>query len=171
MSRLIPLLIALVTGTCAVIGPASAAPAGKPVPAAVFEIELVDTSGESSSQAQKERIEATTAALREKLIETGYFQPVDLAPASDRIAGFKSCEQCLLGVAKDMGAEVAVLGKVNKISTLILSMDITVRDVSDGKVTARGTADIRGDNDRSWLRGMEWLIQHRIVPQENRAPR
>ena len=97
------------------------------------------------------------------------------SPAAGRIGDHLSCEQCLLDIARDMGGQVAVIGKVNKISTLILSMDIVVRDLADGKVIARGTADIRGDNDRAWLRGMQWLVEHRIAPQgaagEERAPR
>ncbi|WP_158046686.1 DUF3280 domain-containing protein [Skermanella pratensis] len=168
MPRLIPLLIALLTAAF----PAVAAP----LPAAVFEIELIDTSGEGRSPAQEQRIRATTEALRRELAETGLYAPLDLAPAADRIDDHLSCERCLLDIARDMGGRVAVMGKVNKISTLILSMDIVVRDLADGKVVARGTADIRGDNDRAWLRGMEWLVEHRIAPQgaaprEERAPR
>jgi len=52
-------------------------------------------------------------------------------------------------------------------------MEIKVLSVETGKEMVRGTADIRGDNDRAWLRGMEWLVQHRIVPKEagNDAPK
>ena len=68
-----------------------------------------------------------------------------------------------MDVARERGADVAVFGTVNKISTLILSMEIKVLSVETGKEVARGVADIRGDNDRAWLRGMQWLVQHRIA--------
>jgi hypothetical protein len=156
--RLAILLMALVPAA----GPATAAPR----PAAVFDIELVDTSGEGEKPGQRERIAATSEALRRTLAESGKYQPIDLSPAADRIAalGFqRSCVQCLLDIARDLGAEVTVTGAVHKVSTLILSMQITVRRVADGKMIAQGTADIRGDNDRAWQRGVEWLVRNRIT--------
>jgi len=95
---------------------------------------------------------------------------VDLSADAERIAklGFqRSCVTCFMDLARERGAEVAVFGTVNKVSTLILSMEIKVLSVETGKETVRGTADIRGDNDRAWLRGMEWLVQHRIAPEES----
>ena len=157
MSRLIALLIALLLP----VFPAYAA-----TRAAVFEIELQDTSGEQSTPAQAERIRVTTEALRRELTETGEYETVDLSADRDRIAklGYqRSCVTCFMDVARERGAEVAVFGTVNKISTLILSMDIKVVSVETGKEVARGIADIRGDNDRAWLRGMQWLVQHRIA--------
>ena len=134
--------------------------------AAVFDIELQDTSGEPNTPAQAERIRATTEALRNELAETGKYETVDLSADADRIAklGYqRSCVTCFMDVARERGAEVAVFGTVNKISTLILSMEIKVLSVETGKEVARGVADIRGDNDRAWLRGMQWLVRHRIA--------
>ena len=134
--------------------------------AAVFDIELQDTSGEPNTPAQAERIRATTEALRNELEETGKYEALDLSADRERIAkiGYqRSCVTCFMDVARERGADVAVFGTVNKISTLILSMDIKVLSVETGKEVARGIADIRGDNDRAWLRGMQWLVQHRIA--------
>jgi hypothetical protein len=167
MSRLIALLIALLLP----VFPAYAA-----TRAAVFEIELQDTSGEQSTPAQAERIRATTEALRRELTETGEYETVDLSADRDRIAklGYqRSCVTCFMDVAREQGADVAVFGTVNKISTLILSMEIKVLSVETGKEVVRGVADIRGDNDRAWLRGMQWLVQHRIAAPDtaNGAPK
>jgi hypothetical protein len=161
MSRLIALLIVLLI---------PAMPAYAATRAAVFEIELQDTSGEQSTPAQANRILTTTEALRRELAETGKYEIVDLSADSERISklGFqRSCVTCFVDIARDRGAEVAVFSTVNKVSTLILSMEIKVLSVATGKEMVRGTADIRGDNDRAWLRGMEWLVQHRIVPKES----
>jgi hypothetical protein len=160
MSRLIALLIALLLP----VFPAYAA-----TRAAVFDIELQDTSGESNTPAQAERIRATTEALRNELAETGKYETVDLSTERDRIAklGYqRSCVTCFMDVARERGADVAVFGTVNKISTLILSMEIKVLSVETGKEVVRGVADIRGDNDRAWLRGMQWLVEHRIAPPD-----
>jgi len=138
--------------------------------AAVFNIELQDTSGEASTPAQAERIRTTTQALRQKLAETGQYEPVDLSRDAGQIAGLgyqRSCVKCFLDLARERSAEVAVFSTMHKISTLILNMEIKVLAVEDGREIAGGTADIRGDNDRAWLRGMEWLVQHRIAPAGN----
>ena len=34
-----------------------------------------------------------------------------------------------------------------------------------GKIIAAFNADIRGNNDKSWMRGLDWLLEHRILPQ------
>jgi hypothetical protein len=161
MSRLIALLIVLLI---------PALPAHAATRAAVFDIELQDTSGEQNAPSHAGRIQATTEALRRELAETGKYEIVDLGADAERIGklGFqRSCVTCFMDIARERGAEVAVFGTVNKVSTLILSMEIKVLSVETGKETVRGVADIRGDNDRAWLRGMEWLIQHRIVPKES----
>jgi hypothetical protein len=167
MFRLIALLIVLLI---------PAMPAYAATRAAVFDIELQDTSGEQSTPAQANRILTTTEALRRELADTGKYEIVDLSADSERISksGFqRSCVTCFLDIARDRGAEVSVFSTVNKVSTLILSMEIKVLSVATGKEVVRGTADIRGDNDRAWLRGMQWLVQHRIVPKEsgNDAPK
>ena len=157
LMRLVILLIAVFVAT----GSAQAAK-----PAAVFDIELVDTSGEGERPGQKERIAATTETLRRTLTESGQYQPIDLNPVADRIAALgyqRSCVQCMLDIARDLGAEVVVTGAVHKVSSLILSMEINVRQVTDGRIIAQGMADIRGDNDRAWQRGAEWLVRNRIT--------
>ena len=62
MSRLIALLIALLLPSFPVYAATRAA---------VFDIELQDTSGEANTPAQAERIQATTEALRHELAKTG----------------------------------------------------------------------------------------------------
>ena len=82
MSRLIALLILLLI---------PAMPAFAATRAAVFDIELQDTSGEQSTPAQAERIRATTEALRRKLAETGRYEIVDIAPTpADSQAGLSA---------------------------------------------------------------------------------
>ena len=131
MSRLIALLIILLI---------PAMPAFAATRAAVFDIELQDTSGEQSTPAQAERIRATTEALRRKLAETGKYEIVDMSANSERISklGFqRSCVTCFVAIARERGAEVVVFGTVNKVSTLILSMEIKLLSVETGKEIVR----------------------------------
>ena len=45
-----------------------------------------------------------------------------------------SCPQCVLGVARRLGADVAVVGQVHKLSNLITYFDIQVDDARTGRV-------------------------------------
>jgi hypothetical protein len=54
---------------------------------------------------------------------------------------------------------------VQKVSNLILNINLEVRDVADGHVLRAGSVDIRGNTDETWARGLAWLLRHRILPQ------
>ena len=47
-------------------------------------------------------------------------------------------------------AELAITGTVQKVSNLILNMNIYVREASSGATIAAVTADMRGNTDESW---------------------
>jgi hypothetical protein len=53
---------------------------------------------------------------------------------------------------------------VQKVSNLILNMNIYVRDVADGRVLASMSADMRGNTDESWSRTVDWLVRNRLRP-------
>ena len=74
-------------------------------------------------------------------------------------------------LARDLGAALSLTGTVQKVSNLILNINMVVRDVATGKVVAAGSADIRSNSDASWFKGVDWLLRHRIAQQlANRQP-
>ena len=66
-------------------------------------------------------------------------------------------------IARRAGAEIAITGTVRKVSSLILNINIQVREVAGGKLTRALQADIRGNTDESWLRGIRWLVANRLL--------
>jgi hypothetical protein len=52
---------------------------------------------------------------------------------------------------------------VQKVSNLILNINIRVSEAASGKVIAAASADIRGNTDESWTRGVEWLVKNRLL--------
>ena len=54
---------------------------------------------------------------------------------------------------------------MQKISNLILILNMQVRDTATGDVVSAGTVDIRGNTDESWRRGIDYLLKHRILPR------
>ncbi|NPU11664.1 DUF3280 domain-containing protein [Bradyrhizobium sp. 83012] len=143
---------------------------------AVFDFELIDTSlqGEVQGPRQDEQARLTHAAeqLRSALQESGRFRVLDIAPVNDAAhhSNLQACGGCDVKLAGDIGADLAITGTVQKVSNLILNMNIYLRDARTGKPVAAMTADMRGNTDESWTRTMAWLIRNRLLAPNYGAP-
>lgn len=132
--------------------------------AAVFDFELDDTSLQGAvsgpSAADHARLEHLNVQLRTALTRAGHYVPVDLAPvaAEARATNLQVCDACATSLAHKVGAEFAVTGWVQKVSNLILNINLEIRDVATGRVVQGGSVDIRGDTDESWSRGLAYLL-------------
>ncbi|CAO3454603.1 hypothetical protein [Azospirillum argentinense] len=152
-----------------------AVPAAAQAPAKVlvFDLELVDTSREPPDPDHAGRLERVTALLRNGLKDGGYAVTGvhDSAVAAEVPASLYRCNGCERDLGRRAGADIVVTGFIHKISTLILNMQIIMRRTGDGggdgggdgDVIAVANADIRGDNERSWRRGVDWLLRHRLL--------
>lgn len=137
---------------------------------AVFDFELLDTSLEGeefgAKTAESERLVLISDLLRKMLSESGRYVPVDTAPAQAEIeaAGYlRSCNGCDAKIARSLGAERALTGLVQKVSNLILNINLYLRDAESGELLQVMSADIRGNTDKSWSRGVSWLVRNRLL--------
>src|SRR6266699_2627763 len=83
--------------------------------------------------------------------------------AQARASNLQACGGCDAGLARRAGAELAVTGTVQKVSNLILNMNIYVRDATDGHLVTQMSADFRGNTDESWSRALDWLVRNRML--------
>jgi hypothetical protein len=145
--------------------------------AAVFDFELMDTSGGDPLKAQdaehQSRVAKTSERLRARLAESGRFRLVDIAPVSSQAhaSNLQACGGCDVTLAERVGADLSVTGTVYKVSNLILNMMIFVRDARTGANVAVMQAEMRGDTDDSWLRAVDWLVRNRLLVAETGAAR
>ena len=146
------------------------ADAEPPPKAAVFDFELIDTSLEGemmgSRPDEQARLGLISDLLRKSLADSGQFQVVGIAPAADKIrdAGYlHGCNGCDAKIARGLGADLAITGTVQKVSNLILNINIYVRDASSGQRMRAMSADIRGNTDKSWSRGVSYLVKNRLL--------
>lgn len=154
-----------------VIAPASTpGRSGQPIKAAVFDFELVDTSLEGEirgvNPAETARLEMISELLRALLSRSGKYAVIPIAPAASEIeaAGYiRTCNGCEADIARQLGASVAITGHVQKVSNLILNINIYVRDSQSGELVKAMSADIRGNTDASWRHGLRWLVRHRLL--------
>jgi len=131
---------------------------------AVFDFELVDTSLEGASHGPRAdetaRLAKLADELRHRLAQSGRFDVVDTAPVAARAhaANLQTCGGCDVALARDVGAQLAVTGWVQKVSNLILNLNIVVRSVDTGEVIWIKSADMRGNTDESWDRTLDYLV-------------
>lgn len=148
----------------------------EPPKVAVFDFELIDTSlqGEVQGPRQDEQQRLSHAAeqLRAALQDSGKFRVLDIAPVNDAAhhSNLQACGGCDVKLAGDIGADLALTGTVQKVSNLILNMNIYLRDAHTGQPVAIMTADMRGNTDESWTRTMAWLLRNRLLAPNYGAP-
>jgi hypothetical protein len=135
---------------------------------AVFDFELIDTSlpGEFyGSKPELERMQRIGEQLRKALTDSGKFQLVDIAPVSDaaRHSNLQACGGCDIKLAGQLGADLEITGVVQKVSNLILNVNVYLRDVHTGSLVTAASAEMRGNTDESWSRAMSYIIRNRLL--------
>lgn len=140
-------------------GPAAAA---APPAVAVFPLELYDTSGEGPRPDQERRLRMLDAELLARLAESGRYAPV-AAQLPEGAPGIRNCNRCDVKAAEQLGAPLALSGVVHKVSNLILTLTLVLREVPSGETRHVWRADFRGNTDESWQHALNWLLRHRVL--------
>lgn len=157
-------VVALASALLVSLAPAAAEPR-----VAVFDFELDNTSPAPSTPEELERTRRLGVQLRELLGVPGRYEVVDVAPVRDKIARVKSirsCNGCELDAAQQLGADLVAYGWVQKVSNLILNINVVIEDARTGQPLRADSVDIRGNTDESWQRGLRYLVTNRLF----RAP-
>lgn len=130
---------------------------------ALFDFILVDTSLNPDTPAQEDRLSMVTERARAAFRVAGY-RLVDTSSVPHQTQmGLRGCNGCELDIARKLGASQAGMGWVQKVSRLILNINLQVREVESGRLVKHGSVDIRGDTDESWRRGIDYLMRNRIL--------
>jgi hypothetical protein len=82
----------------------------------------------------------------------------------------QACGGCDVQYAKQLGANIAMTGVVQKVSNLILNMNIYLRDVDTGNLMTSMSVDLRGNTDESWSRAASFLLRNRLLAPNYGAP-
>ncbi len=159
-ARIAAILVALMVSAPARAGPPKLA---------VFDFELLDTSLEGEvhgpRREEHERLMRASEQLRKDVAESGKFQIVDISPVNAAAQGsnLQACGGCDVQYAQQLGADFVITGVVQKVSNLILNMNIYLRDVHTGRLVAAMSVDLRGNTDESWSRAMSYLVHNRLL--------
>jgi len=153
--------------TAIVVAPvvASAAADTNVVPrVAFFGFHLINTSLEPSTPTEGERVRLLDDLFREKLDASGRFKilsiPLDLREKISAGPEIGSCNGCERDFAQTLGADWAAWGTVQKVSNLILNINVYMEDARAGKMEFVKSVDIRGNTDESWRHGLDYMLRH-----------
>jgi hypothetical protein len=158
-----------------VIGTATASPdeasGGSSTPSplkrlVVLDFELTgDVGGSGFEAAHRQRLQMASARLRDELGRSHLYNVVDNAPATTLIERLRSgqhlhhCNGCELDIAKQLNAEQVLVPWVYRVSNLVLTMHVAIRDVATGRTIMAKALDFRSDNDTGWTRAIAYLIR------------
>jgi hypothetical protein len=116
------------------------------------------------TRVQNARLGMISDELRDQLRSRELFHVADNAPAGKLIASLQAsqdlnaCNGCELEVGRTLGVDRVGVCWVQKISNLILNINLRVEDVATGKTVFQRSVDIRGNTDQSWRRGVKSLL-------------
>lgn len=142
---------------------------GAPPKAAIFDFQLIDTSIQGATRGvnanETKRIASISDQLRQLVAKSGKFEVVDVGPvkAAAEKENLATCNGCDATLAKKIGADLAIVGTVQKVSELILNVTLYVRDANSGKLVGAMSADMRGNTDESWSHTLSWLVRNRLL--------
>jgi hypothetical protein len=132
----------------------------------LLDFELIDgTLDRASDEAQRERLKKISDALRQEFIDRRFYTVLDNKPQEPLITDLKGrfklydCNGCDADIGKALGADRTLTAWVQKVSNLILNINIQIRDVQSGLIVLTRSVDIRGNTDVSWLRGIHYMAR------------
>jgi hypothetical protein len=75
-------------------------------------------------------------------------------------AEISNCNGCERDFAIKAGADRAAWSTVQKVSNLILNIDVYIEDARQKKMEFPKSVDIRGNIDESWRHGLDYMLRH-----------
>ncbi len=132
----------------------------------VMDIEIT---GDSSVKGDKEdnihKINTFSQHLRSELKDKAAFSVVTSSDAIAAISDFQAeenilnCNGCEKSLAEDYKAELVMVPYVFRMSHLISTLHIEVKDVESGNVIKKKAFDFRGNTDQAWERAIKYAVR------------
>jgi hypothetical protein len=139
---------------------------------AFLGMHFIDTSTEGAMNGVRDDETARLALLEEAVrerFEAEGFDLLDLAPVAEelgRTLNPANCNDCEVRMAEQLDADYSLVGEVQKVSNLILSMNLALRDADSGEFVRMLAVDIRGNTDDAWLRGGRYILNNHFFAKD-----
>ena len=173
--RLGALAAAFAMGLASAVAAATAAPK-----AAVFPFDLVFqqseedffTGPQKATPEEVARLKLVRDEVVAKLAASGKYEMMDIASVEADItaaAPLNKCNGCEMDIAKKLGADILVLGVIEKASATLLSMNVIVVDMAKGGPIRNDSAVVHGNTDDAWVGVARWLAKNRVLAEPQGA--
>lgn len=136
---------------------------------AVFDFQFARGAPTPPTEEDLARLKRTGDAFRKLLTESGRYTLVPTESVAEDLAGkdLRACGGCAEAAAKSLGAQAAVIGEVQKVSNLILNINVYVKPLQGEAPERAYSVDLRGNTDESFDRGIRYLVKNQFL---ERAP-
>lgn len=118
---------------------------------------------------QQRRLAAVQAQFMEGVQAHGLYRVMAPERAGDVLVALRArhaflynCPQCKAELGQAAGVRLVAVGWVQKVSNLILNINVEISDAVSGQVVFVKSVDIRGNTDESWTRGMRFLVRDMV---------
>ena len=122
---------------------------------------------EPTSDAERARMTALEGQFKLMLEASGGYKFVPMTPeVQAKIQSGQpvaACGGCEIEYGKALGADTIAWVQVQKISNLIMNMNVYIADVATNKMLFVHSVDIRGNTDESWSRSMAYLLKNYLL--------
>lgn len=132
----------------------------------VLPFEIVDNipvpGGDERNEAMLEKL---THFIGQMIDEAGLFEVVSQSEVNGVVSAARlgtyihTCNQCEYDLAKQVDGDKVMIGWIYKMSMLILTMHIEIKDVASGQTLISKAYDFRGDNEKAWLRAAKYMVR------------
>lgn len=120
----------------------------------------------ATADAQTRRLLEVHAAFQRELAARGLYRIVDFTAARELLDKLRSqqeymhrCVDCAVQLGRQLGAELVMVTWVQKVSELILNVNVEIYEVASERSLLSKSVDIRGNDDVSWQRGVRYLVR------------
>jgi Protein of unknown function (DUF2380) len=143
--------------------------AAKPYTVAFLGVQLQnDNEGlEPTTDAERARMKKVEDLFKSKLEASGRFKfvpvPPDMLKKISAGQNIGECHGCEVEYGRQLHADLVAWIKIQKVSNLILNMNVYIADVSSQKMTFVHSVDIRGNTDESWTRSLTYLVDNYLL--------
>ncbi|MEJ2461167.1 MAG: DUF2380 domain-containing protein [Candidatus Thiodiazotropha sp.] len=133
---------------------------------AVLPMEIVDNTpvagGEERNAAMLEKL---TRFIAQRLEDENIFEVVAPAKVDEIVSNanlgtyIHTCNRCEYDLARQAGGDKVMVGWIYKMSLLILTLHIEIKDVESEQTLLSKAYDFRGDNEKAWLRAANYMVR------------
>ncbi len=122
---------------------------------------------EPTSSAEKARLILLENQFKKELSQTGKYHFVVISKEIQKkimdgpVIG--SCGGCEMQYGLELKADYTAWLVVQKVSNLILNINVYMADSKQKKIIYVKSADIRGNTDESWMRGLKYILQNYLL--------